>query len=73
MGRCFFNKRVVQHINVYLDASLGGLGGVCCDMVYDCPVISNKFAPLIVHLEMYNILIALRLWGGHFKKSFDGH
>ena len=27
-GAVFFNKSVVQHVNVYLDASLAGLGGV---------------------------------------------
>ena len=67
-GRTFFAKQLHAPVtNIFLDASLIGLGGVWLYRVYkvyQClvPVISNKHNITIVHFEMINILLALRLW-----------
>ena len=64
-GRTFFSKQFHAPIsNIYLDASLVGLGGVWLNRVYQClvPVIDIEHNITIVHYEMINILLALRLW-----------
>ena len=51
-----------------LDASLTGIGAIWDNRVYAAPVPSIPgFALEIVHLEMWNIVIALRLWGNLWK------
>ena len=46
-----------------MDASLTGLGGVWANRVYASPIIQlTQFDLKIVHLEMLNILVALRIW-----------
>ena len=69
-GRTFFSKGLQKPINnVYLDASLVGLGGVWNNKVYQClvPVIDLNYNISIVHFEMINILLALRLWATDFN------
>ena len=64
-GRTFFAKQLHAPVtNIFLDASLVGLGGVWLNNVYQClvPIISNEHNITIVHFEMINILLALRLW-----------
>ena len=64
-GRTFFSKELQKPINnVFLDASLVGLGGVWNNKVYQClvPIIDLNYNVSIVHFEMINILLALRLW-----------
>ena len=48
---------------LYIDACLTGLGGVWDQQVYATPVspIIRK-RPKIVHLEMLNVVVALRVW-----------
>ena len=46
-----------------MDASLTGLGGIWCDRVYATPIIPLIHWDLkIVHLEMLNLLVAVRKW-----------
>ena len=64
-GRTFFSKHFHNPVsNVYLDASLIGLGGVWMNKVYQClvPSIDVTHNVSIVHYEMINILLAIRLW-----------
>ena len=62
-GRTFFSKGLIQPVtNIFLDACLIGLGGVWNQQVYQCLVPTFECAVSIVHYEMINILVALRLW-----------
>ena len=62
-GRTFYSKGIIQPVtNIFLDASLIGLGGVWNQQVYQCLVPTFDQAVSIVHYEMINILLALRLW-----------
>ncbi len=70
-GRVFFHKDLVPPItDIYLDASLTGIGGVYNNRVYTCTIEKlQALAPfsIIVHYEMVNILIALRLWATELR------
>ena len=71
-GRIFFSKELQKPINnVFLDASLVGLGGVWNNKVYQClvPIIDLNYNVSIVHFEMINILLALRLWASEFNSK----
>ena len=53
---------------VYLDASLTGLGAIWNNRVYSTPIfVIPGFQLKIVHLEMLNIVLALRTWGSYWK------
>ena len=63
-----------DHIDVeqslYLDASLTGMGAVWRDRVYSTPIHNGSDLDLqIVHLEMLNIVIALRTLGYCWRHS----
>ena len=47
---------------VELDACLEGLGVICTNQVYSIKIPKNFENYSIVHLEMLNILVALRVW-----------
>ena len=66
-GITYFDKQDVEHCDsLYLDTSLSGLGAVWANRVYSTLVLSIPgFTFTIVHLEMLNIVLALRTWG-HF-------
>lgn len=64
-GSSFFHKQLNEEVqNMYLDACLVGMGGVWGTEVYQCavPYLSAYPNASIVHLEMLNVLVALRLW-----------
>ena len=70
-GRTFFNKSIT-HVNhdLFLDACLSGVGTLWKDRVYASPVHDiSSFSPTIVHLEMINLVIALRMWGNFWTNS----
>ena len=48
---------------VHLDASLSGLGGIYNDLVYALHIPRGYKEYDIVHLEMINVIVALKLWG----------
>ena len=65
-GVAFFSHDKL-HSHIELDASLQGLGAVCDNEVYSIPI-DLGFQDLgIVHLEMLNILVALRVWGHRWQ------
>ena len=70
-GVTFFNKTPIPENNtLYLDASLTGMGTMWANRVYATPVFQiPNFDLKIVHLEMLNIVIALRTWGRLWKHS----
>ena len=53
-------KRV--DVTLELDACLTGFGGYCGNLVYHLPIQRAYNNWTIVHLEMVNILIAVRLF-----------
>ena len=64
-GVCYMSKPSIDDSqSLFLDASLTGMGAVWRDRVYathihNCPDLKLT----IVHFEMLNIVIALRIWG----------
>ena len=60
-GTAFFNHCPV-HMTIELDACLVGLGAICMNQVYAITIPKNYENYSIVHLEMLNILVALRVW-----------
>ena len=56
--------------SLYLDACLTGMGAVWRDRVYATPIHNCGGLDLkIIHLEMLNIVIALRTWGNRWCHS----
>ena len=49
--------------HIYLDACLTGLGGCFRNMVYTIPLPLGFEHYSIVHLEILNIVVALKIWG----------
>ena len=48
---------------IELDASLQGLGARWCSQIYSISIPLGYENMTIVHLEMLNILVAIRIWG----------
>ena len=65
-GITFYDNAPTQ-ATVFLDASLQGLGGVFQDMVYTLPLPRGFRSYSIVHLEILNIVVALKLWAPLWK------
>ena len=61
-GVSMYNHRRVDHV-IELDACLDGLGGVWKNYVYHIPIPRHYLGLTIVHLEMINILVALKIFG----------
>ena len=62
--------RVQSYIHVYVDSSLTGAGGVCGVMVYAVKIPEMTYPNVtIVHLEMINVLVAVRLWAKNFQDA----
>ena len=68
-GITYFKKSEALIENcVYLDASLTGLGAIWKGRVYSTPIFAIPgFHLKIVHLEMLNIVLALRTWGSYWR------
>ena len=64
-GIAYIIKSDIDEVqSLYLDACLTGMGAVWRDRVYATPIHNCGYLKLtIVHLEMLNIVIALRVWG----------
>ena len=53
--------------SLFLDASLTGMGVVWQDRVYATPIHDfGDLKLLIIHFEMLNIVVALRVWGSYW-------
>ena len=61
-GVSMYNHTKIDHV-VELDACLDGLGGVWKNFVYHLPIPRHYLGLTIVHLEMVNILVALKIFG----------
>ena len=60
-GVAFFShEKICSHIE--LDASLQGLGAICDNKVYSIAISLGFEQYGIIHLEMLNILVAVRVW-----------
>ena len=70
-GITFIGKNAVDDTqSLFLDASLTGMGAVWRDHVYATPTREIPgFVLTIVHLEMFNVLLALRVWGREWRHS----
>ena len=54
---------------LFIDACLTGVGGIWGHRVYAAPIPQfQDFHPSITHLEMLNLLVALRLWANHWAQ-----
>ena len=63
-------SQIVNNHSLHIDASLTGLGGIWNDEVYSTPVFDLFSGDLkIVHLEMLNLVIALRVWAKKWTHS----
>ena len=60
-GTAFFNHTPMRKV-IELDACLEGLGAIYRNQVYSIRIPKNFKNYNIVHLEMLNILVALRVW-----------
>ena len=70
-GITFIRKNVVDETqSLFLDASLTGMGAVWRDHVYATPTREIPgFVLTIVHLEMFNVLLVLKVWGREWRHS----
>ena len=55
---------------VHLDASLSALGGTFADMVYTLAIPHQYNNYSIVHLEILNIMVALKIWGHYWNNQY---
>ena len=70
-GVTYIKKLEIPHIRtLHVDASLTGLGGVSKNDVYATPIFNIYQRDLkIVHFEMLNLVIALKLWAAKWSHS----
>ena len=70
-GTTIFRKpHIPESEALHLDACLSGMGAIWRNRVYSTPVPAIPgFDLKIVHLEMMNIIVALRLWGPLWQHS----
>ena len=67
-GVSFFDKRPVK-ATIELDASLNSLGAAWGELVYTVPLVMSEENFSIVHWEMLNILVAIRVWGHQWESQ----
>ena len=67
-GVTIFDHRPIA-FDIELDACLQGLGARCGNQVYALPLPLGYMDLNIVHLEMLNILVVLRVWNHSWAKS----
>ena len=67
-GVAFFNHVPIKKV-IELDACLQGLGAVYQKQVYSIQIPKSFENYTIVHLEMLNILVALRAWSQQWAAS----
>ena len=67
-GISFFDHTCVDGV-LELDACLTGLGGRWGSFVYHLPVAKHFQNLAILHIEMINILVAIRIFAGHWHRK----
>ena len=65
-GVAYFNHKPI-HTHAELDASLQGLGAMCGQEIYAIALPIGYQNYNIVHLEMINILVAVRTWAPQWQ------
>ena len=70
-GVTYIRKFEIPHNHtLHVDASLTGLGGIWNDEDYATPIFNvDQRALKIVHFEMLNLVIALKLWASQWSHS----
>ena len=67
---CLHKIPIDSSQGLYLDACLTGMGAVWRNRVYVTPIYEIPgFQLAITHLEMLNVVIALKIWGHFWKHS----
>ena len=65
-----FKPEITNPQSLYIDACLTGVGGISGQRVYTAPIPSfGNFSLTITHLEMLNLVDALRTWGKFWRNS----
>ena len=64
-GVTFYDKKYC-HVELHLDVSLTGIGGVFKNMVYALPLPRGYNQYTIVHLEILNVVVTLKIWANHW-------
>ena len=64
-----FYDQIHCHSEVHLDACLTGLGGAYSSMVYALPLRRGYMHYNIAHLEILNIVVALKVWANHWTNQ----
>ena len=65
-----FKPNIKDMNSLHVDACMTGIGGIWADRVYAAPVPTYvDFQPNITHLEMLNVLVAMRLWAKDWTGS----
>ena len=67
-GVTFFDQKPIDH-SIELDASLQGMGACWGSQVYALQIPLGYMDMSIVHLEMLNILAAVRVWGKAWRNT----
>ena len=62
-------NQVNSNIEVYLDACLTGLGGHFGNMIYTLPIPYGLRQYYITHLDMINIVVAVKIWASHWANK----
>ena len=70
-GVTYISRKLIDESqSLYLDACLTGMGAVWRDRVYATPIVQiPNFILTIVHLEMLNVVIALRTWAKYWQHT----
>ena len=72
-GVSFYHQPPVSK-SIYLDACLEGLGGAFDNYVYALPIAKGFRGYNIAHLEILNLVVALKIWGQVWaNKSIEIH
>ena len=67
-GITYYDTKAIDH-TIHLDSSLQGMGGIFGQMVYALPT-SGRFTHLhITHLEMLNVVVALKVWASSWENK----
>ena len=64
-----FDKANLPGNTVYVDACLTGVGGSWNNRVYSAPIPQFALTPNIAHLEILNVVVALRIWDQDWTHS----
>ena len=67
-GVVYYDPRPIQ-AELHLDACLTGMGGIFENQCYALPIPKDFHQYSIVHLEMLNIVVALKVWATQWSKK----